>query len=112
MKQLIALGLITGILSLTIACQAAEAEPPDGVLLPYPGDGNQYTMTELCGHLADSGYNVKGAVDYRVGPDAFADLLDNLPALARGPVEGYIGDGIAISLEIGGLCNALAPASR
>ena len=94
------------LLLLFIGCTTSSA-PPEGVLLPYPEQGQQYRMSELCEHLQSDGYDVRGTIHHTVYADDLAILLDNLPSLARTPVENYLDRGIAIELEIGGLCHTL-----
>ena len=64
-------------------------------------------MSEVCLHLQDRGYEVKGTIDHRFGPEDFDELLDNVPALARKPLENYLGDGVTVTVEVRSLCEAL-----
>ena len=81
--------------------------PPDGVLLPYPEEGKQYRMSEVCQHLEEQGYNVKGTVQYKVYADNLSGLLELIPALVREPIENYLEDGVGIEIEVRSLCKAL-----
>lgn len=89
------------------ACGEAEPPPVNGVVIPFPADGNQYRMSEVCQALQEQGYEVKGTLHHRFGPDSFEALLDALPSLARGPVENYLRDGLAVEVEVRSLCGAL-----
>lgn len=95
--------------SAAIAAVAACAQntPPDGVVIPFPEEGRQYRMSEVCQHLQGQGYEVKGTLTHEFGPEAFEDLLENIPSLARKPLENYLDDGIRVEVEIRSLCEAL-----
>ena len=77
---------------------------PDGVLLDYPAQGNQYRITELCGELKDAGYDVSGAYTHLISKDDLSSLIEDLPSLARKPVEAIIGNGIQVKLDVRDLC--------
>lgn len=104
MKRFASALLLAGILALGTSACASE---PDGVLLPYPQEGQQYRMSELCSHLEEGGYNVRGTLTHTIEAEDLGGLLDNLPSLARGTVENYLGDGITVQLEIRNLCAVL-----
>lgn len=100
---------IIALMSLTLAlisC-ATSPEPVNGVLLPYPEEGTQYRMSEICQHLQARSYDVRGTIHHQVDADDLSGLLELIPSLVRQPVENYIGDGIGIEIEIRSLCNAL-----
>ena len=105
--KILAITIAIGALFVILACGAATPQPPEGVLLPYPEEGKQYRMSEVCSHLESQGYSVKGTVHHTVDADDLSGLLERIPSLARRPVENYIGDGIGIELEVLGLCKAL-----
>ena len=90
----------------TAACQS-QPTPAGSVLLPPPQDGSQYRMTELCQHVRNSGYDVKGTLHHTFGPADFTGLLDAIPSPVRAPVENYLGNGLRVQAEIKGLCNTL-----
>ena len=64
-------------------------------------------MSEVCESLQGQSYDVRGTLDYTVTLEDLSGLLERLPALARSPVEGYLGAGVLLQLEIRSLCNAL-----
>ena len=87
------------------ACQAgSEAE---GVAIPLPEDGSSYRMSEICQHIEAEGYDVRATLDYNLLPSDVAEVLDNIPAMVRGPVENYFAQGVRLSIEVDDLCNAL-----
>ena len=101
---------VAGIASLIVsACAEPEPAPVDGVVLPYPASGQQYGISELCQHLQGDGYDVKGTLSHTFQPSDFADLLEQLPALVRGPVESYLADGLTVEVEVQSLCRATNP---
>ena len=90
------------------ACAAPPAPTPvPGVVIPFPAEGRQYRMSEVCLHLQDQGYEVMGTVDHRFAPEDLDELLDNVPALARKPLENYLADGLTVTIEVRSLCEAL-----
>lgn len=104
--------LIIAALAMTVACAAPPAPTPtpvQGVVIPYPEEteGKQYRMSEVCQHLQDQGYNVKGTMTHQFEPEDFKELLEKIPALARKPVENYIRDGVIVQIEINSLCKTL-----
>ena len=103
MKRLFLVTLLMGLLVLFVGC-ATESE---GVVLPYPEEGNQYRMSEVCQYLQNEGYDVRGVVNYTVYPDDLEDLLDTIPPLVRTPIETYLNNGVTIEFEANGLCNTL-----
>ena len=108
MKKLIGAILLAGIAALSIACAAPEpATTPQGVVLPYPAQGDQYRMSELCGHLESQGYDVRGTLHHTITLDDVGGVVDNLPSLARRRIENYFEDGVRVSMEIRSLCGAL-----
>jgi len=112
--KLVGLIAFAGVVLFGGACSEPEPEiivvtptPVPGVLLPLPEDGSQYRMSEVCRHIEAGGYDVKGTFTYAFEPDDFSGLLENLPALARTPVENYLSDGLRIEVEARDLCSAL-----
>ena len=103
MKRLVSPLALAGILALGASACASE---PDGVLLPYPEDGQQYRVSELCAHLEEGGYNVRGTLNHTVYADDLGELLDLIPSFLKGPVEDYLEGGVTIQLEIMDLCAA------
>ena len=108
--------LVVGIAVLVTLALACEPEteyvivtptPVPGVLLPLPEDGSQYRMSEVCRAIEDADYDVRGTLHHTFDADDFSGLLENLPSLARRPVENYIGDGVRIEIEVRDLCGAL-----
>ena len=96
--------------ALSAACAAPAAPTPtpvQGVVLPFPEEEKQYRMSEVCQHLEDQGYDVKGTITHQFGPEDFEELLERIPALARTPVENYLSEGLMVEVEIQGLCGAL-----
>ena len=112
MKYLAVALLALGVFALA-ACTSQDAAPPQatptpaGVVLPFPEQGKQYRMSEVCAHLQGQGYEVQGTLDYLVDAEDLSPLLESLPALARRPVENYLSDGILLTIEIRSLCEAL-----
>ena len=104
---LIMLIVVGSVVALACASSAPTPAPPDGVLLPYPEEGRQYRMSEVCQHLEEQGYNVKGTVHHKVYADDLSGLLELIPALVRGPIENYLEDGVGIEIEVRSLCQAL-----
>jgi hypothetical protein len=103
--------------TLFTGCSDAEPEvrivtqtaiPPAGVLLPYPEEGKQYRMTEVCEALTRHGYEVRATLRHTFGADVFEPLLEEVPGLVRKPLENYLSDGLSAEFEIQSLCQALA----
>ena len=116
MRHFVPALLVSGLLALTLACFSPDPEPivipplfiePQGVVIPYPEEGNQYRMSEVCGSLQEQGYDVMGTLTHTFGEDDFDSVLENIPSLARKPVENYLRDGLSIEVELGSLCQAL-----
>ena len=107
MKKIIGLTLALATVLAVAACASAEPAPVNGIVIPFPEEGNQYRMSEVCAHIEAAGYNVKGTLHHTFGPEAFDDVLDGIPALARRPLENYLKDGLAVSVEVQSLCQAL-----
>ena len=81
--------------------------PISGVLLPYPEEGEQYRMSEVCQHLEEQGYNVKGTVHHKVYADDLSGLIALVPTIVREPFENYLANGVGIEIEVRSLCQAL-----
>ena len=97
-----------GLLALfAVACGSAEPEPVDGIVLPYPADGSQYRMSEVCQHIRDNGYDVRGTIQHTFSADDFDDLLEQIPRLARAPIENYLSNGLVVEVEVRSLCGVL-----
>ena len=77
------------------------------MVLPFPEQGQQYLLSEVCASLQGQGYDVRGTLDYTVTAEDMSGLVERLPALARAPVEGYLDEGVRLRLEIRSLCEAL-----
>ncbi len=107
MKRIIGLAIALTAMLVVAACVSVEPAQVNGIVLPYPEQGNQYRMSEVCAHIEAEGYNVKGTLHHTFGPDAFADALDDIPTLARRPLENYLENGLAVSIEVQSLCQAL-----
>ena len=107
MAKYLSIIFLAGLVLLFVGCSASDAPPPDGVLLPYPEQGQQYRMSEICQHLQNDGYDVRGTITHVVYADDLSALLDNLPSLVRTPVENYLDNGVSLEFEITGLCNTL-----
>ena len=101
MKRLFLVTLLMGLLVLFVGC----ATEPEGVVLPYPEEGNQYRMSEVCQYLQNEGYDVHGVVNYTVYSDDIEDLLNIIPPLVRGPIETFLNNGVTIEFEANSLCN-------
>ena len=86
------------------AAQPPTATPVDGIVLPYPEDGNQYRISEICKYLEAESHDIRGTIHHTVDADDLSGVLDKVPSLARKPVENYIGDGVLVTFEINGLC--------
>ena len=112
MRVLVGAGAVA-IMALVLACESQTETvvltptPVPGVLLPLPEDGSQYRMSEVCRAIEGDGYDVRATLHHTFDADDFSGLLDNLPSLARRPVENHIGDGISIEIEVRDLCGAL-----
>ena len=102
-------GMLMALVVIAMAACSGESAPPtpSGVGLPFPEQGQQYRLSEVCESLQGQGYDVRGTLDYTVTAEDLSGLLERLPALARAPVEGYLDDGVRVRLEIRSLCNAL-----
>ena len=113
MKKIIPVSLVAAVaLLLSIACAAPPAppptaEPPTGVVIPFPEEGQQYRMSEVCEHLQAEGYEVKGTITHDFDAESFEELLEKVPALARKPLENYLSEGLTVQIEIQSLCGAL-----
>ena len=94
----------TGAIALA-ACTSRAA--PTGVTIPFPEEGSQYRLSELCQHLQTQNYDVRGTLTHTLDAEDLGGVLDNLPALARRPVENYLQDGVRVEFEITGLCHTL-----
>ncbi len=98
MRVFLLLALVVGAVAVT-GC----GSEPEGVVIPEPSSGNEYSITELCGHLNAEGYDVGGSVGYTLTADELG-FLDDLPGLVRGAAEVAIGDGLRVELNLQGLC--------
>ena len=111
MRGVIAMGgaVLMGVaLMIGAACAAPPAPTPvPGVVIPFPEEGRQYRMSEVCLHLQGRGYEVMGTIDHRFAPEDFDELLDNVPALSRKPLKNYFEDGVTVTIEIRSLCETL-----
>lgn len=93
--------LILMVVAMAVGC--TQAAPEGSWFMPPPEDGAQYRITEMCDLILDEGYDISGSIGYTVTADDLG-ILDDLPALVRGPAEAAIGDGIQMTLRINGLC--------
>ena len=113
MKKIIPVSLVAALaLLLSIACTAPPTptptpQPPTGVVLPFPEEGQQYRMSEVCEQIQAQGYEVKGTLTHDFNAESFEDILEKVPALARKPLENYLSDGLTVQVEIKSLCEAL-----
>ena len=107
--RLVAVMALCAIFVAATACSqpVLTPTPVSGVVVPFPEEGNQYRMSEVCEHLQAKGYEVKGTLTHEFGAESFEDLLEAIPSLARGPVENYLGEGLRVEVEIRSLCEAL-----
>lgn len=106
MTRIIAVSLVAAVtLLLSIACAGAPA--PTGVVIPFPEEGQQYRMSEVCEHLQAQGYEVKGTINHDFDAESFVEMLEKVPALARKPLENYLSEGLTVQIEIQSLCGAL-----
>ena len=105
--EVLALGIIMA--AVLVACSSAASTPQtvNGIVLPYPDDGRQYRMSEVCQHVLAEGYDVRGTLHHTIEPDDLEGLLDLILALVRSQVESYLGDAVMVELEIRSLCEAL-----
>ena len=86
---------------------ACGSDEPDGIVVPHPADGSQYRISELCVHIRDNGYDVRGTIQHTFRAEEFAALLEQLPSLVRGPVENYLSNGLVVEVEVGSLCGVV-----
>ena len=97
--------------ALTLIAVAACSSEPDGVVRPYPAQGNQYTLSELCQHLQNQGYDAKGTLDFTVTSGHLGPVLDPMPAAVKVVAQAFLSSGLPVQVEVQSLCASLAAPS-
>ena len=91
----------------TVAFAACQTTVVEREVMPEPRNGTEYTITELCEHVTDAGYDVSGSIRYTIPAETFESGVSKLPRLAQVPVRRYIGDGLATRLTFHQLCSTV-----
>ena len=99
-RRLIVLTLFIGVVGMTAGCSSGA------VSVPEPRDGTRYyEVSEICQHIGNEGYGIKGTVQHPVGVADLVAILDRLPASDRSMAEHIIiGVGIEVEVDLKGLC--------
>lgn len=112
------IGLRWVLLAMTAAClvgaglalvtggraEESKAEVTIAEVLAKPQAVDSYTLTEICQHVDDAGYEVSGTVNYTITADTLKPLTDDLPGIVRGTVAAAIGEGIVTEVAFNDLC--------